>query len=48
MDPEGSFAWSLRKVTQVILLLLYILFVYNKETRLGPDMIILYVYDVHV
>ena len=35
MDPEGSFAWSLQKVTQVILLLLYILFFYNKETRLG-------------
>ena len=35
MDLEWSFAWSPRKVTQVKLFLLCILFVYNKETRLG-------------
>ena len=50
MDPEGSFAWSLLKVTQVKIFLFYVLYLSTiKETHvLVHEMNLLYVNDIHV
>lgn len=50
MNLEGRFAWSLLKVTHVKLFLFYVIYLsIIKETHvLVPDIILLYVYDIHL